>query len=68
MTSGMPNHDAVTLGNPSTPTTWDLSHELRYWGSSESLIDVPIPKDCILLRKYEKGNYSWHHYGRYEGN
>lgn len=53
---GMPNYDHWMMGNPIQPKPWDLAHELWYWVSSEDEVDIPIPKDFILYRKYDRLN------------
>ena len=64
MTSGMPNHDRVSDGQAFQPEPWDLSHELRYWKNSKDTVDIPLPKDTSLLRKWgdenkSKGQHCW---------
>ena len=61
MASGMPNRDLVSSGNAFTPEPWDLAHELWYWHDHEDKIDIPLPKDCTLLNKHDRLNYSCQH-------
>ena len=42
----------VQQGVAFIPTPWDISHELRYWSDSEEDVDIPIPKDWVIYRKF----------------
>ena len=53
---GIPQYDNVVLGNPFQPKPRGIAHELWYWKESEGAIDIPIPKDFQLLRKYDRLN------------
>ena len=54
----MPNRDRVASGLAFQPEPWDLSRELWYWKGPKEMIDIPLPKDTSLLRKWDGENKS----------
>ena len=50
--------DLLVQGEGLPPTPWDIAHELRYWADNEKDLDLPLYKDWILYRKFDRLNFT----------